>query len=283
MRALTPGARLALVGTGVVGLLAIVGLASRGGLGGGGGGHAPSSSLLDYGFTIFLVAYVATIPFAIWAYLLQKRERRSGDEGKSGRGLLANLALFVVVVGAAFAIVGMRHARGQQPRIQIPTALSPKGGKPKPAAAPQEPQFQWSVVVAAAVLGAAGLGAYAIVRRRKPELREGAALTEALAFALDDAIDDVRAETDPRRAVIKAYARMEQILGAYGLPRAAAETPYEYLARTLQTLATSAASVERLTDLFERAKFSLHDIGPEMREDAIAALTAVRDELRQPA
>jgi hypothetical protein len=279
----SPGARLALVGVGVVALLAVVGLASRGGLGGGGRAHAPSGSLLDYGFSIFLVAYVLTIPFAVWAYLVQQRQRRVGGGGKGGRGLFANLVLFVVLVAAAFAIVGMRHARGEQPRLQIPQALSPKPGKQKPGAEPQEPRFQWSVVIAAVALGAAGIGAFAVVRRRKPALREGLALTEALAFARDDAIDDVRAETDPRRAVIKAYARMEQILGAYGLPRAAAETPYEYLARALQTLDASAAAVERLTDLFERAKFSLHDIGPELREDAIAALTAVRDELREAA
>ncbi len=276
----SPGARLALVGACVVGLLAVVGLASRGGLGGGGRGHAPSGSLLDYGFTIFLVAYVLTIPFAIWVYLLQQRQKRSSPGGRSGRGLLSNLVLFAVLVGAAFAIVGMRHSRGQQPRIQIPQALSPKGGKSKRGPQAREPRFQWSVVVAAAALGAAGLAAFVVVRRRRPALRDGPALTEALAFALDDAIDDVRAETDPRRAVIKAYARMEQILGAYGLPRAVAEAPYEYLARTLQTLDASAGSVERLTDLFERAKFSLHDIGPDMREEAIAALTAVRDELR---
>ena len=32
--------------------------------------------------------------------------------------------------------------------------------------------------------------------------------------------------------------------------------------------------------LFERAKFSAHDIGPSLKEDAIEALVSVRDELR---
>jgi MYXO-CTERM domain-containing protein len=279
----SPGARLALVGVGVVALLAIVGLASRGGLGGGGSrGPAPSGSLLDYGFTIFLVLYVLMIPFAIWGYLLQGRQRRLASGGRQGRGLLSNLAVFVAMTGAAVAIVAMRHARTDQPLIKLPQPVSPTGGKQRPAATDAGPQFQWTVVIAAAALGAAGVGAY-LVRRRRPSLRDAPALTEALAFALDDAIDDVRAETDPRRAVIKAYARMEQILGAYGLPRGPSEAPYEYLARTLQTLDASAAAVARLTDLFERAKFSLHEIGEEMRDDAIGALTAVRDELREAA
>jgi len=80
--------------------------------------------------------------------------------------------------------------------------------------------------------------------------------------------------------VIKAYARVEAILAAYGLPRDPAETPYEFLARSLTRLDASRSAVSRLTDLFERAKFSLHEIDPAMREDAIDALTAVRDELR---
>jgi hypothetical protein len=38
--------------------------------------------------------------------------------------------------------------------------------------------------------------------------------------------------------------------------------------------------VARLTALFERAKFSHHEIGSELKEEAIEALVAVRDELR---
>ena len=38
---------------------------------------------------------------------------------------------------------------------------------------------------------------------------------------------------------------------------------------------------ERLTALFEWAKFSHHEPGPAMRDDAIDALVAVRDELRR--
>jgi hypothetical protein len=285
MRTLTPAARLAFAGLGVVALLAVVGLASRGGLdGGGSSSRGPSGTLLDYGFTIFLVAYLLTIPFAIWAFFVQQRNKRLGGHGGRGGGLFSNLAIFVALVGAALALVGIRHARGDRPAIELPQPLSPeRNGRQRPAADEQAPEFRWSVVVAAAALGAAGAGAFLARRRRKPRLREATGLTEELAFAFDDAIDGVRAESDPRRAVIKAYARTEQILGAHGLPREPAEAPYEYLERTLGTLETSAVSVERLTALFERAKFSLHEIGADMRENAIDALTAVRDELRSRA
>ena len=39
-------------------------------------------------------------------------------------------------------------------------------------------------------------------------------------------------------------------------------------------------AVRRLTALFERAKFSQHEVGVEMKEEAIEALETVRDDLR---
>jgi hypothetical protein len=75
---------------------------------------------------------------------------------------------------------------------------------------------------------------------------------------------------------------MEHALGRAGLPRHPAEAPFEYVERALVTLDTSSASVRRLTALFESAKFSQHEPEPEMRDEAIEALMAVRDELARP-
>jgi hypothetical protein len=106
---------------------------------------------------------------------------------------------------------------------------------------------------------------------------------EAVSLALDESLDDLRNEPDLRRAIIAAYARMEHALAVGGMPRRPSEAPFEYVERALGELETSAASARRLTDLFEWAKFSHHEPGPEMRDEAIEALVAVRDELRQPA
>jgi len=103
---------------------------------------------------------------------------------------------------------------------------------------------------------------------------------EALAAALDESLDDLRSDPDLRRAIIAAYARMERALAAAGLPRHEAEAPLEYVERALLTLDTSAAAVRRLTDLFQWARFSQHDPDPSMRDEAVDALIAVRDELR---
>jgi hypothetical protein len=97
---------------------------------------------------------------------------------------------------------------------------------------------------------------------------------------LDETLDDLRAEADPRRAIIAAYARLERVLAANGIARRASETSDEYLARVLSNLELDSGAVERLTALFERAKFSQHDVDTAMKEEAIGALEQARDELR---
>jgi hypothetical protein len=74
---------------------------------------------------------------------------------------------------------------------------------------------------------------------------------------------------------------MERGLAAVGFPRRAAEAPFEYAARVLEAAWASPTSVHRLTDLFERAKFSHHTIDRADRDAAIAALRAVRRELAE--
>ena len=106
---------------------------------------------------------------------------------------------------------------------------------------------------------------------------------EALSLALDESLDDLRNDPDLRRAIVAAYARMEDALARAGLPRHPAEAPFEYLERALRALDTSAESVRRLTALYEWAKFSHHEPEPAMRDEAVDALAAVRDELRAPA
>lgn len=97
---------------------------------------------------------------------------------------------------------------------------------------------------------------------------------------LDDTLDDLRAEADPRSAVIAAYARMERGLGTLGIERLAAETPFEYLARVLERLSVSETAARALTDLFERAKFSPAPVGEDMKRAAVDALESIREEAR---
>ena len=108
-------------------------------------------------------------------------------------------------------------------------------------------------------------------------------MPQELSLAFDESLDDLRSERDARRAVIAAYARAERVLAAHNLPRRPSETPMEYLGRVLANLRVQPDVALELTGLFERAKFSPHEIDEAMRADAIAALVAIRDELRAAA
>ena len=101
-----------------------------------------------------------------------------------------------------------------------------------------------------------------------------------LASIVEGTIDDLRREEDPRRAVIAAYAQMETALAHHGLPRERSEAPFEYLTRMLRELRVRAGAALALTELFERARFSHHVIDASMKNEAIDALVAVRDDLR---
>jgi hypothetical protein len=129
----------------------------------------------------------------------------------------------------------------------------------------------------AAMIGLAVAQLLAERRRRRPPRTPAERLVELL----DDTLEDLEGEPDPRRAVIAAWARMERGLAAVGLPRHPAEAPFEYAGRVLESALARPASVHRLTGLFERAKFSRHAIGDEDRDEAIAALRAVRREVAE--
>ena len=97
-----------------------------------------------------------------------------------------------------------------------------------------------------------GVGAYGYYRWKtsKPALQPRAhepTVSEDIAATIGDAIDDLEAEPDARRAVIAAYARMEAVLGRNGFQRVPSETAIEYLRRILLGLTSRADAVTRLT------------------------------------
>jgi uncharacterized membrane protein len=106
-----------------------------------------------------------------------------------------------------------------------------------------------------------------------------AAARSPLGVAVAESLDDLRAEPDARAAIIRAYRRFELVLSAARVPRAAWQTPAEFL-RTVLTLAPMpAAPVERLTTLFELARFSDRPLGADARAAACDCLDEVKTAL----
>jgi hypothetical protein len=87
--------------------------------------------------------------------------------------------------------------------------------------------------------------------------------------------DDLRAVADPRRAIIRAYGRYEHVLAAAQSPRAPWQTPSEFMRTTLARLPVPSQSVERLTALFEAARFSDRPLDGAARDAACDCLDAI--------
>jgi hypothetical protein len=93
---------------------------------------------------------------------------------------------------------------------------------------------------------------------------------------VDAGIDDLLAIDDPRAAVIACYARMEAFVESSGVLHLSSDTPFEFFARVLAHHHVPHRAVERLTRLFEVAKFSPHPVTEQMRQDALMSLREVR-------
>jgi Domain of unknown function (DUF4129) len=275
--------RLVPLALAVTALIAVVAIAAHGrplGSGGGTRGGLPLT-FWDYLFTTFVIFVVLLMILGIAALLLFRRERveLASYNRRTARALafLLGISLAVVLIGRHVNLQHLLHPNGSPPSR---TATNPKGtGKNGRHRAPTESrhvQFRWEELVV--VLGLLGVLAVATRERLAPKPRRGA--PEVLAAALDESLDDLRSDPDLRRAIVAAYARMETALAAAGVPRHNAEAPLEYVERALLTLDTSASAVRRLTDLFEWARFSHHEPEQWMRDEAVDALIAVRDELR---
>jgi hypothetical protein len=270
----------------VTALLAVVAIAARGHPLGkdssGNGGTGLPRTFWDYLFSTFVVLELVLIVFTLVAVFFFRRERAvvARYNPRTLRAL-AVLILVSALISYVARHVNLQHLHlARAPKPPRRSALT-SGHDTNPTSPIQHVHFQWEVLVIVLVLLLAlGVSAWVARSRLGPATRRRRPAPEALAAALDESLDDLRSDPDLRRAIIAAYARMEAALAAAGIPRDPAEAPLEYVERALLTLDASASAVRRLTDLFEWARFSHHEPEPSMRDEAIDALVAVRDELR---
>jgi hypothetical protein len=277
-----------MLGCALLVLLGVVAAASR-------GHHTPGSSagirqpphgVADYLFSILAVVVVSGGLFLIYLWFSERdmlAEQRRRRQGKGSYKAIVIL-LFVGLVAAVLTHLNFHFGESFRKLLnRNPAAIGKPIKRPAgPTGTPRAPEFQWLPVFIATAGGMILLGFIGArtVRRSRKELMTKHVLEQEFAELIDDTLEDLRAEKDPRRAIIKAYARMERLFEAYGVPRLPAEAPMEYLGRALGELRASGAALGRLTGLYQWAKFSSHDVAEMMREDAITSLTQVRDELR---
>jgi uncharacterized protein DUF4129 len=148
-----------------------------------------------------------------------------------------------------------------------------------PGSAPAILNWVFGGLALAAGLGALGLALWVALGDRPAHEEEEPAVTASpgpLEQAVDEGLEDLRAEADPRRAIVRCYARFERAAADSGHARRPWLTPSEFMHDVLARLSLPRTAVPTLTGLFELARFSHHALGPPERDRAVDALHEIR-------
>lgn len=237
---------------------------------------------------------------------------RSIELGRGWQAPLTALAILGFVGGLLILILGLRRQRAPRPPARrkhmwlVWLACLAVGVlafwflRPEPSRPEQErstddgsgagveqdtgrtPPPPWALLalggVVVAALGVAVVTGRRLARASQPT--EPDLTGEALAV-FERSIADLDDDSDPRAAIIAAYARLLDAFAQRGLAREPAETPVEHLRRGLAALPIRPEPAARVTALFLEARFSTHPMGRAERDEARAALVEARDDLRR--
>jgi len=113
------------------------------------------------------------------------------------------------------------------------------------------------------------------------DARAGGEGTEPLSEAVQEGLDDLATEPDARAAIIRCYRRFERVAARARVVRAPWQTPDEFMREALERLVLPHRAVDRLTRLFELARFSAHPLGTAERDAARACLEDIGAELER--
>ncbi len=264
----------------VLGLLLVVGASSRRSLDGGAAAPALPTWPLLFVVGVGLVMSTA-LGLSVLGPMMQVRPGGGRGRVRAGPLTLAASMLVPAAIIALYATPGPGGGRVAVGPAPPPPSHNKLAGKPGERGADHTAAV--AAVAAGVAAGIVGLAGAALLRarrrRREPEAEPRATVAEGAR----DAAAAAAIPTDPRAAVLAAYARMEAVLASVGLARRPSDAPREYLARLEAGLGGGRAPAARLTELFERARFSPHPVGEDLRRDAIGALETLRAELEAPA
>jgi hypothetical protein len=241
-------------------------------------------------FVLAAVVFVSHVGRRVWA---RRRPEEAGSEGE------VEVQRVPPWLRAARQIIGLLYFVGlayllSRGGVSLDAILALGGGAagiggsaaasaPAPSA---PPLVTWSfgILALAAALGAFGLALWIAMGSRaiKPDDDDVAAAPAALEAAVDDSVEDLRAEPDARRAIIRCYARFERAAAELGIARRPWSTPMEFMREALRRMPLPRTAVPTLTRLFELARYSHHALGPAEREQALTALDEIRTAMAVP-
>jgi Domain of unknown function (DUF4129) len=199
---------------------------------------------------VLLVAALLCIPILLVGRMLRRRRRLDEETRWEWLQRLVGVAAVIAVV------LVLRELQSGQERRPVD---GDDGGLEAPAGASDV--LGWSGWIGMVALGLT-VAAAAILWWRARAARRDPSMSAALDG--DDGLDTIAAGRaalddpigDPRAAVVACYAAMEATLSSAGSGRRPAESPEEFLARTVAEGRLPAEPGRRLTRLFLAARYS---------------------------
>ncbi len=231
------------------------------------------------------------------------------DGRRAVRWVAPVVAVVILLLATAAAasmtspdVTDLPFAHGQyRPFEGGPPKDSPAPHDPEPpvVAAPDEPMPLWIPGVIIGVLLAAyvAITVYLMLsirdsvrmrRRPKPEEEEPeptstGASVEEVRIAVEAGLDELIDESDPRRATIACWLRLEATAARAGSPRLVSDTPADLVARMLAEHipagTTAARMLDQLATAYRSARYAPHEVDESTRQLARDALERLRAEL----
>ncbi len=183
-----------------------------------------------------------------------------------------------------------------QSTLNLPQAegtAAPPTTTPTRAAEQQPPSdssinlhIDWLVVLfVCALLVVIGLAVRWLLSReddREPRIDAEDAL-DTLVEATAAGPAGVRAQGDPRNAVVACWVALEDGVSRAGLEPSPAETSVDLATRVLARWRVDPVAVTALADLYREARFSRHPVTEQQRDEAVAILDRINADLRAAA
>lgn len=145
------------------------------------------------------------------------------------------------------------------------------------------PAFDVAIAVVVVAVSLAIFAAMVLITlaERLQHRQDDQAVTDAppLHEVIEASLDDLRTDPDARRAIIGVYRRFEHALADAQVGRQPWETPSEFMRVALARLPMPVPPVERLTRLFELARFSDRPLQTDARDVACECLDRIQTAL----
>ena len=280
-------ARTAALAGSLVALLVVVSVAARSG---GHGRAMPGGSLASAAghhaavWVLLVIGPIAGV-LGLGVFLYSQVVRRRDPALAVMRRKARRRLLVFVAIAIALEIYYLRTGHNPLSFLHIRNPLAnvspPPPAKGHPHAAAPGNGFatvDWAIAgVTWLLIVAAVIVVYRRMRRTE-ELEDGAAPLELEDDVPDTRLARLRAEKDPRRAVIGAYALMDGLMADRALGRRRSEAPVEYLGRMTLAGYGRITALGRLTRLYARARFSTHPVDTGMQAEAVDAVEAIAAE-----